>query len=68
MQFNLTIHCDNAAFDPEGETTGEGPEVARILRALADRIEDAADSTPGALLALRDVNGNTVGRAYFEEV
>lgn len=50
--FKLTIKTDNAAFtdDPDAE-------VARILRAAADRVENG--EMPGAL---RDINGNTVGR------
>ena len=57
MEFSLRITCDNAAFggDPNAE-------VARILRALADRLEGAS---PDEDYPLRDVNGNRVGRADF---
>lgn len=53
--FKLEIETGNAAFDDEGAAY----EIARILRALADRIEngDSAGS-------VRDVNGNKVG--HFE--
>jgi hypothetical protein len=51
------MNCDNAAFDPEPAL-----EVARILRALADRIEGA---TPYDSFPLQDANGNTIGAAEF---
>lgn len=50
-RFTLTIDTDNAAFDPD-----PAPEVARILRQTADRVE--AGVTSGAA---RDINGNRVG-------
>jgi CBS domain-containing protein len=43
---------DNAAFEDDPLE-----EVARILRAVADRIESGNDEGP-----VRDENGNTVGR------
>lgn len=48
---NLTIElgCDNAAFDDDPTA-----EVARILRALADRMEGAS---PDEDYPLRDANG-----------
>ena len=51
--FTLTIKTDNAAFadDPR-------PEVARILRKLADRVDDETGDTSWSV---RDINGNTVG-------
>lgn len=59
MPYTITIHTDGAAFDPD-----PGPEVARILIDLADRI-----AGPLALDArtLRDYNGNTVGAAHQVE-
>ena len=53
----LTISCDttNAAFEGEGLRT----ESARILRALADRIEAGEDFRDHT--TVRDVNGNRVG-------
>lgn len=54
MTIMLTMETDNAAF--EGENMA--PEIARILRAVADDID--ANGVRG--LKLRDVNGNTVGR------
>lgn len=45
--------------DPEsGSISSE--EVARILRDLADRVEDG-----GNYFSLRDYNGNTVGSAEY---
>ena len=55
-QITITIETGNAAF----EEAGTGQEVARILRKLADQIEE----WPGASafkVGLRDVNGNRVG-------
>jgi len=52
--FKLEFSTDNAAFDDDVQG-----EVARILRAVADGLED------GPILnterPVRDVNGNTVG-------
>ena len=56
--FNLTIEANNAAF----EDAGAGNEVARILRELADRLEDSP-LVDGDEYLLRDYNGNTVGKA-----
>lgn len=68
MQFKLNIACDGAAFtretnDEDNGTPDPGPEVARLLRAMADRVE--AGPFNGA--DLYDVNGNHVGRAAFRE-
>lgn len=49
--FELHIDTDNAAFDYPG------PEVARILRELADLLDDGVTGHG----PLRDVNGNRVG-------
>jgi len=50
----IKINTENQAFDQEGQ------EVARILRALADRLENL-DKLQESQLPLRDLNGNTVG-------
>ena len=55
--FKLTIKTDNAAFEDDPTA-----EVARILRALADRMEGA--SSDEAYL-IHDINGNRVGQAAF---
>lgn len=55
--FVLTIGTDSAAFEEDPTA-----EVARILRALADRLEGAS---PDEDYPLRDLNGNQVGEAEF---
>ena len=57
MRFQVDIATNGAAFEGPGEPGGE---VARILRDLADRVEDGGNSFP-----LRDVNGNRVGSADY---
>ena len=55
--FKLRIATENAAFENDA-----GSEVARILRKLADTVQD----WPGAnhfTIGLRDLNGNKVGTA-----
>lgn len=49
--FTLSITTDNAAFEDD-----PGPEVARLLRDAAERVEAGVSAG-----VLRDVNGNTVG-------
>jgi len=50
--FELNFNTDNAAF-----SDGNKPyEIARILREIADKIEDG--QTEGNI---RDINGNTTG-------
>ena len=59
----ISMGVDNAAFD--GDPI---PEVARILRKLADDLEAGVDQSdcPGEIfIRLRDINGNTVGRAML---
>jgi hypothetical protein len=56
VDITIKINCDNAAFD--GHDCGS--EVARILHALAGRIEAySVDDFTG--IKLRDINGNSVG-------
>lgn len=50
--FKLEIETGNAAFDDEGKAY----EIARILRDLADKIENGAEAG-----SVRDINGNKVG-------
>jgi hypothetical protein len=58
MRFRVQFATTNSAFDG-----GDRPlEIARILRALADRIE-AEGIAPSAVIQLRDINGNGVGNA-----
>ena len=58
MTFKLTIACNNDAFYGEDKHA----ELARILREIADRLEEV-----GGLLGttVRDINGNAVGTAKF---
>ena len=58
-KLTLTLELGNSAFEPEA-----GPEVARILRYLADTFEDTLVVSPRGPepLSIRDVNGNTVGQ------
>ena len=59
--FKLSIDCGNAAFCEGDYPTQQSaaPELARILRDVADRIEsgDSFDTFRNC----RDLNGNTVG-------
>lgn len=59
--FSLSINCENAAFCSGDTPTQESaaPELARILRETADRIEngDSFDTFRN----IRDINGNIVG-------
>jgi hypothetical protein len=63
-KFAVNIDLGNAAF--EGDSLG--PELARVLRNLADRLERDSAATIASKCAyggyaLRDSNGNTVGGA-----
>ena len=54
MKITIEFWTDNAAFDP-------GPEIAHILRRLADRVEHMGlAALPNG--PLQDTNGNTIGR------
>lgn len=60
--FKLSIDCANDAFcDESGKPTQESaaPEIARILRAVAHRIESG--DTFDTFRNLHDVKGNIVG-------
>lgn len=54
----LFIETGNAAFDDQPAT-----ELARILRALAQKIE----ADPAPYIVLRDINGNKVGECTISE-
>lgn len=54
--FTVKFDTDNAAF----EGASRDYEIARILRAIADKVEDKGCS--GFFETIRDVNGNDVGR------
>lgn len=62
-RFVVELECDNDAF-------AEAPsaEVARILRDIANRIEDTPlDSRAIPIGTARDLNGNRVGFFRFTE-
>lgn len=71
MQFTVSIDLDRAAFyvdvteDGPDENWRSGDEVARLLRALADRINanigDITALGPSYTSNLLDINGNKVG-------
>jgi hypothetical protein len=54
--YKISINTENEVFGDD-----PGPEIARILRELADTVEGG--SLDGTML--RDSNGNTVGSAGF---
>lgn len=60
MKLTVAIASDNAAFD---DGTGGADELARILRKLADDLEN--DPSAGTS-RLYDLNGNLVGAATFK--
>jgi hypothetical protein len=60
MAFRLRIDTGNAAFDDDNRYA----EVARILRALADRLDDRPGQTGGLVV---DINGNNVGTWRFTQ-
>lgn len=55
--FTVNLDCSSAAF--EDNTEGE---VARILREIADRVENRDAKFPGFYQTIHDINGNDVGR------
>ncbi|MDP2661320.1 MAG: hypothetical protein Q8R28_11395 [Dehalococcoidia bacterium] len=61
MRLNIFIDTDNAAFMDQDDP---GTEAARILRALADRLQGNHWISPGYSQALHDINGNEVGNAW----
>ena len=58
MQLNLTIACNNAAFEEEGYYS----EIARILKEVSSRFGEG--ETNGSI---RDLNGNWVGTFELTE-
>jgi hypothetical protein len=54
---SIDMKLDNAAFDED-----PAPEIVRILRQLADRIESRGIDDE---ILLRDINGNRVGQAVI---
>jgi len=58
LKFIVKFNCTNAAFGDDECTREE--EVARILQVVANRA--ASGSTD---FAVKDINGNKVGSAYY---
>lgn len=68
MKLRITIETDNAAFADDGGSHtpfSRGAEVARILRALATKV-DATGIDANADRPLYDFNGNNVGSMTTE--
>jgi len=55
-QFKLTVNMDNAAFSDQYD----GIELSRILRMVAQKIED--NGIPWLYQNIKDLNGNIVGK------
>jgi hypothetical protein len=66
--FTLKVNCDNAAFTEHDYPTyaSAAPELARILREVADKIEGGCQYD--FFQTIRDVNGNDVGRFALKPV
>lgn len=62
MQLILRMNLDSAAFVGADDDHGPGPEIARILRELADLVDIGGDLLETSAGSLRDFNGNTCGR------
>ena len=58
-KLRLEMNVDNAAFHEGGDSMQV--EVARILRNLADKVEQGGNRFP-----LMDINGNVVGYADYK--
>lgn len=68
MRFQVALSTDNAAFADDGFHPGLGSELARILRGLADKLEDQQpDSDEFFVVRLHDINGNRVGFAAHDD-
>lgn len=67
-QFTVSINCNNAAFADNDYPTyaSAAPELARILRVIADQIESGVQYD--FLKTIRDINGNDVGRYGLKSV
>ncbi len=58
MEARIYIEMDNAAFEKDTE----GSELARILRGLADKVDECSMNSEGPWeISLQDINGNKVG-------
>lgn len=59
-EFTLNIRTDNAAFFDEDSGRESVEEISRILRKVADRL-DQGDWYEGHTRSILDINGNRVG-------
>ena len=64
MKFKLEIECNNEAFGDEMSKTLW--ELGRMLYALSKRLRETAEGEGEGEGKLRDSNGNTVGKYWFE--
>ena len=61
--FKLEINTDGAAFrDEDGNLDKNGSEVCRLLKSIAEKINDGYTN-----VSLLDINGNKVGEWFYEE-
>ncbi len=65
MVFKVNITVDNAAFGDEEHEQERNIETARILRGIAQRLEEGGVDFFYYETTLFDINGNDVGRAAF---
>lgn len=61
MQFTLKLDMSNDAFARHNPEFRDATEVARILRNLADKLDNLNTFSAYANGPLRDGNGNSVG-------
>jgi hypothetical protein len=61
--FKLSISTRNDAFS-DGESEFAGPELARILREVADRVQNGVPTGDSA--SVKDANGATVGEWSYD--
>lgn len=65
MDFSLKIDCMNDSLSTKYGAL-ENPEVALILRVLADRLDNSLPMAPGIEGKLYDQDGNHVGQWIYQ--
>lgn len=63
-QIRISIRTSNDAFH-EAEPDNPGPEAARVLREIAQQIEDHLPL--GKTITIMDVNGNRIGQFTYTD-
>ena len=65
MNFNISINCDNAAFDDDLT----GIEICRILQSIEDKLQDVGyiESQENLRGRIKDLNGNMIGFWEFTQ-